>query len=158
MLVQKKSLEYLSLPWAVQTLISWIKRTYTTQEGLLTTRCIELVDKKKFAVAVLDLEHETYVVHIRSVNSIALPNFSPLDVHPFHRPQIANLIAEEAFMKVFIKYADFADVFSPDLVSKLPEHIGINNYIIKLVNANKFIKLPKSPVQDIQVFLGFAKF
>ena len=32
------------------------------EKALLTTRRIELVGKKKFAAAELDLEHETYVV------------------------------------------------------------------------------------------------
>ena len=73
--------------------------------------------KKEFAAAELDPEHETYVVHVR--------------------PQIAGLIAEEAPTKVPAKYADFADVFSPDLASELPEHTGINDHAIKLVDGQQ---------------------
>ena len=47
--------------------------------------------------------------------------------------------------KVSIKYANFADMFSPNLTSRLSEHIGINKYAIKLVDANIFIKPSKSP-------------
>ena len=47
-------------------------RTYTTKEALPTTKRVELVGKKEFAAAILDPEHETYVVHVAS-----------LDVHPF---------------------------------------------------------------------------
>ena len=90
--------------------------------------------KKEFAAAALDPEHETYVVHVGSVSSIASPSSSPLDVHPSRRPQIAGLIAEEARTKVPVKYADFADIFSPDLASELPEHTGINEHAIKLVD------------------------
>ena len=66
-------------------------------------------------------------------------------VYPSLRPQRTSLIAKEAPTKVPVKYANFADVFSPDLASKLPEHAGVNNHVIKLINANKFIRPFKSP-------------
>ena len=47
------------------------------------------------------------------------------------------MIAEEAPTKVPVKHADFADVFSPDLVSKLPEHTWINDHAIELVDAQQ---------------------
>ena len=108
-------------------------KTYTVEEALPTTRRVELVGKKEFAAAALDPEHETYVVHVGSVRSNASPSSSPLDVHPSRRPQISGLIAEEAPTKVPAKYLDFADVFSPDLASKLPEYTGINDHAIELV-------------------------
>ena len=46
-------------------------RTYTTQAALPTTRRVELVSKKEFAAAALDPEHETYVIHVGSVSSVA---------------------------------------------------------------------------------------
>ena len=55
------------------------------------------------------------------------------------------MIAKRTPTKVFIKYANFADVFSPDLVSKLPKQTGINDYTIKLVNTNGVIRPFKSP-------------
>ena len=61
-------------------------RTYTTEKTLPTTRRVELVGKKEFAAAALDPEHETYVVHVGSVNSNALPSSSPLDVYLSQRP------------------------------------------------------------------------
>ena len=150
-------------------------RTYSSKEALSTTKRVELVVKKEFAAAALDLEHETYVVHVRLVRSDALPNSSPLelDVHPFRRPHVSSLIVKEALTKVPAAYSDFVDVFSPDLASELPEHNGINNHTIELVNgqqppygsiyslgpveletlkayietnlANRFIRLSKSP-------------
>ena len=56
-------------------------------------------------------------------------------VHPSLRPQRAGLIAKEAPTKVPVEYANFADVFSPDL-SGLSEHTGINDRAIELVDAN----------------------
>ena len=71
------------------------------------------------------------------------------DAHLFHGPQIADLITKEALTKVTVEYADFA--FSPDLVSKLPKHTGINDYAIKLVDINGFIRSSKSPT-DAPIF------
>ena len=104
-------------------------RTYTTEEVLLTTKRIELVGKKEFAAAALNPEHETYVVHVASLRSTPLAS---LNVHPFRRPQISGLIDEKAPTKVPAKYSDFADVFSPDLATELPEHTKINTHAIDL--------------------------
>ena len=112
-------------------------KTYTTKKTFPTIRLVKLVSKKEFAAATLHPEYETYVVYIRSVSSNALPSFPPLNVHPFHRPQIFGLIAKEALTKVLAKYLDFADIFLPDLAFELPKHIGINDHAIKLVDGQQ---------------------
>ena len=109
-------------------------RTYITKKALLTIRRVEQVGKKEFAATVLDSEHKTYIVYTKSVNSILSPSFSLFDVHLSCRSQIVGLIAEKASTKVSAEYSDFADVFSPDLAFKLPEHTEIYNHAIKLVN------------------------
>ena len=55
-------------------------RPYTIEKALLTTRRVKIVGKKEFAAAALDLEHETYVVHVAFLGSISL------NVHPSWRP------------------------------------------------------------------------
>ncbi len=55
-------------------------------------------------------------------------------MHPSRRAQIAYLKAEEAPTEVPNEYADFVDVFSPKLAAELPEHTGINNHTIELVD------------------------
>ena len=102
---------------------------------LPTTRRVELVGKKEFAAAALDPEHETYVVHVASLSSA--PLVASLDVHPSRRPQISGLIVEEAPTKVPAKYSDFANVFSSDLASELPEYTGINDHAIELVEGQQ---------------------
>ena len=112
-------------------------RTYTIEKALLTTRRVELVRKEKFVAAALDPEHETYIIHIASLSFIPLvASFSStlLNIYPFRRPQISDLIVEKTPTKVPDKYFDFADVFSSDLASKLPEHTGINDNTIELIN------------------------
>ena len=65
------------------------------------------------------------------------------DVHPSHKSQRAGLIAKKAPTKIPAEYADFA--FFSDLASKLPEHTGLNDYAIKLVEADGFIRPSKLP-------------
>ena len=114
-------------------------RTYTTKEALLTIRHIELVGKKEFAAAALDSESETFIVHIASLSSNALPNSFPLklNIHLSCKSQVSGLIAEKALTKVSTEYLDFADVFSPDLASEFLEYIGINDHVIELVNGHQ---------------------
>ena len=100
------------------------------------------MEKKKFAAAALDSEYKTFVVHVTSLSStrlVASLRFIPLDadVHPSCRPQISGLISKEALIKISNKYVNFVNVFSQDLTFKLPEHNGINNNIIKLVNTQR---------------------
>ena len=116
-------------------------RTYTTKKALPTTRRVELVGKKEFASAALDSEHDTYVVHVASLSS------TPLDVHLSRRPQISGLIAKKTPTKVPNKYTDFADVFSPDLASELPEYTGINDHTIKLVDGQQ---PPYGPIYSLE--------
>ncbi len=104
-------------------------RSYTTGDVLPTTRRVELIGKKEFAAAALDLEYEAFIVHVAAL-SIDLGD----KVHPSRRAQIAHLKADEALTKVPSEYADFADVFSPKLAAKLPEHIRINDHAIELVD------------------------
>ena len=90
--------------------------------------------KKEFAAAVLDPKHKIFIVHVTSLNSVAMPSSSLLDAHLFCKPQIANLIVEEALTKVSAKYSNFVDKFSPDLAFKLSKHTRINDSAIKLVD------------------------
>ena len=108
-------------------------RTYNTKKTVLTIKRIKFVEKKEFAAAILDPKHETYVVDVVFFSATSFTS-TPLDVYTSCRPQIVGLIAEEASIKVFAKYLDFVNVFSPDLASKLLKHTGINNHAIKLIN------------------------
>ena len=114
-------------------------KTYTTKEVLPTTKRIELVGKKEFAAAALDPKSETFVVHVASLSSDASLSSSPLElnVHPSRRPQVSDLIAKKALTKIPTEHLDFADVFSPDLASGLPEYIGINDHANELVNSQE---------------------
>ena len=113
----------------VEKELTW--RSYTITEAPPTTKRVELINKREFAKAALDENSKTFVVHVASLSS------TPLNVHPSRRPQISGLIAEEASTKVPDEYANFADVFSPDLAAELPKHTGINDHAIKLVDGQQ---------------------
>ena len=85
--------------------------------------------KKEFTAVALDPENETYVVYVAFLSSTPLAS---LNVYPFREPQISGLSAEKAPTRVPAKYSDFADVFSPDLATKLPEHTEIKTHAIDL--------------------------
>ena len=97
------------------------------------------MDKKEFAAATLDSKHETYVVHIAFLKSTLLISFRStlLNVNIFQRPQISDLIVEEAATKVPTEYSDFIDVFFPDLASELLKYTGINDHTIELVDGQQ---------------------
>ena len=85
----------------VEKELTW--RSYTTAEALLTTKRVELIDKKEFAKAALDKNSETFVIHVASLNPIP-------GIHPDREAQIASLLTEE--VKILDQYSDFTDVFS----------------------------------------------
>ena len=89
----------------------------------------------------------TYIVHVKSVSSDASLISFLLNVYPSQKPQIFSLITKETPTKVSAKYLDFADVFSLDLAFKLPEHTGINDPAIKLVNSQQ---PPYGPIYSLR--------
>ena len=125
------------------------KRTYTTKKALPATRCVELVGKKEFAAAALDLKSETFIVYVTSLSSDVSASSFPLEinVYSFCRSQICSLIVEKALIKVSAKYSDITDVFSLDLASELPKHTGINDHAIELVDGQQ---QPYRPIYSLE--------
>ena len=107
-------------------------RSYTIKKALPTTKQVKLIRKKEFAALVLDPGYETFIVYVASLKSPS--NTQEGDVYPFCKAQIAALVANEVLISISTKYSDFADVFSPELASKLLEYTGITDHAIKLVN------------------------
>ena len=105
-------------------------RSYTIEEALPITKRVELVGKKEFAAATLDLGHETFVVHVVFLESPRQEG----NVHPSCRVQIAALVANKAPTLIPTEYSDFADVFSPKLALELSEHTEINDHAIEFVD------------------------
>lgn len=113
------------------------QRTYITKKAPLTTKRIKLVSKKEFAGVELDPKSEIFVIHITLLSFVTLSNFSLFNIYLFRKSQIAGIIAKKALTKILNKCINFADVFSLDLIFKLFNHTGINNYTLELVNGQQ---------------------
>ncbi len=120
----------------------WQWKSYTIGDIFSTTKQVELIRKKEFAVAAFDLEDETFVVHVA-----AFSIDSGDGVYPSKSGWIAYLKVDEALSEVLGEYADFANVFSPKLAAELPKHIMINDYAIVLVDDRQ---IPYSPIYSLR--------
>ena len=110
---------------------SFTWRSYNAAEALSTTRRVELIDKHEFAKAALDENSETFVMHVAALEAL-----EPA-VHPSWAPLLAALQQDKAPTEILPEYADYADVFSPDLAMELPENTGINEHAIELVEGKQ---------------------
>ena len=71
------------------------------------TRKVEIIDKKEFAVAALNVDDKTFIVHVAA---LAEPTTMP--IYLSCQAQIALLMSEET--KILTEYSDFSNVFSLD--------------------------------------------
>lgn len=105
------------------------QRFYTTIETLETTKQVELLEKKKVVIIAYNQDDETFEVYIVS--------FTNRYVHSFCRVEIAFLIQNNSRTTVLSKYTNFANVFTPNLATKLPEYTRVNDHPINLVESHQ---------------------
>ena len=106
--------------------LTW--RPYTAVEALITTKQLELINKKKYTKAALDEEFKTFVMHIAALEAPLVG----MAIHPSQKAQILTLIQNKAPTKVPLKDADYADIFSFDLAIELIKKTSINKNAIEL--------------------------
>lgn len=63
-------------------------------------------------------------------------------IYLFWTAQLASLIADKAFIAIFIEYPDFAYMFSFKSDAKLPNYTIINDHLIKLINSQQLSYRP----------------
>ena len=103
-----------------------IWRTYTINETLPTTKWVQIVNPKEFVIAVLDVNSETFVVHVAILEQEKMP------VYFERQDQVGALLFDEALTKVLAEYSDYINIFSAKNAAELPENTGINEHAIKL--------------------------
>ena len=103
---------------------------------------MELIGKHEFAKTVLDENFETFVVHVAALNNLELA------IHPSQAPLLAALQQDKAPTEIPPEYADYADVFSPDLAMELPENTGMNEHAIELVEGKQ---PPYGPIYSLSL-------
>ena len=104
--------------------LTW--KTYTTNEALSTTKQVQIVDPKEFVIAVLDVDSETFVVHV------AIREQEEMPVHSEKQAQVGALLFDKAPTKVPAEYSDYSDVFSAENAAELLENTGMNEHAIEL--------------------------
>ena len=102
----------------------------------MITKQVELIRKKEFTIVALNLENETFIIHVASISLDS-------DVHLIQRAQIVLLKINKACISIFSKYANFVDIFSKNLAAKLPEYTRIYDYIINLIKGYQLLYEPK---------------
>lgn len=122
---------------------------------LSTTKRVKLIEKIKFIIATLDLDHQVLIVYITTFNIYSNTN---KDVHLSKKAQLAYLKTVVAFIKVFKKYTDFAEIFSLNLDIKLFKYISIYNYTINLVDNkhllyNLIYKLDQIELKTLKAYI-----
>ena len=104
--------------------LTW--KTYTTNEALPTTEQVQIVDPKEFVIAALDVNSETFVVHV------AIREREEMPVHSERQAQVGALLFDKAPTEVPAEYSDYSNVFSAENVAELPENTRINKHAIEL--------------------------
>ena len=118
--------------------LTW--RTYTTNEALPTTERVQIVDPKEFVIAALDVDSETFVVHV------AIREREEMPVHSERQAQVGALLFDEALTKVPAEYSNYSDVFSAENAAELPENTGMNKHAIELEEGKQ---PPFSPIYSL---------
>ena len=102
-------------------------RTYTAAEALLTTRSVEIIDKREFAAVVLNADDKIFMLHVAA---LAKPTIIP--IYSSCQAQVAALTSEETGIPV--EYSDFFNAFSSDSAAELLEYTRINDHPINLLD------------------------
>lgn len=104
-------------------------KSYSVFKALPTTCHVELINQKDFAAAALGKNNKAFIVYIAS-----LAVSTKMTIHSSQTASIISFIIDKALVTISLEYSDFANVFSYESVAKLPEHTGINNHPIKLID------------------------
>lgn len=92
---------------------------------------MKLLKKTKFAATAFDLNDEIFLLYI-----VFFINFNlDVNIYSFYKTKIALLKVEKTLIILLFEYTDFIDIFVPNFVAELPKYIGINNYLIYLINS-----------------------
>ena len=109
--------------WFVEKKLVW--KTYSVIETLPIIRKVEIINKKEFAVTVLNKKKETFIVHIVAFNIDS-------NIYTSRRAQTSLLDIEKVIISS--KYIHYINVVSFDFATKLFKYISINNYFIDLID------------------------
>lgn len=105
------------------------KKLFIIAKAFFITKQVKLIWVIKFKASAIDLDYKIFFLYIAFIIIIHLY----LKVYLSRRVQITFCKANQAPIFVFAKCADITDIISKDLAARFPEHIGIYDHIIDLV-------------------------
>ena len=109
-------------------------KLYTTNKALPTIERVQLVDPKEFAIAALDINSETFVVHvaIRKRKEMAMNLDRKAQIEAQSGAQVGVLLFDKAPTEVPAEYSNYSNVFSAENAAELPENTKMNKHAIEL--------------------------
>ena len=112
-----------------ERILMW--KFYITNEALPTTKRVQIVDPKKFIIAVLNVNSKTFVIYMAIWKQEKMP------MHSKKQAQVRVLLFNKAFIKVPAEYSNYSNVFSAENIVKLPKNIKMNKHAIKLEDSKQ---------------------
>ena len=115
-------------------------KSYITNKALPTIKQVQLVNPKKFVIAALDADSETFVVHvaIRECEEMAMDPDKKAQIEAQSGAQIQDgaqigaLLFDKAPTEIPAKYSNYSNVFLAENAAELLENTGINEHAIEL--------------------------
>ena len=104
--------------------LTW--KIYIINEILPTTKQVQIIDLKEFVIAALDINSETFVMHV------AIRKREKMPVHFKKQAQVGALLFDKAPTKVPVEYSGYTNVFSAENTAELLENTRMNEHTIKL--------------------------
>ena len=92
---------------------------------MLTTKQIEITNKKKFATIILDINNKNFMLYIAVLAKLTI-----ILIYFSYKVLVVLLINVE----IFTKYFNIFDIFSSNSKVELLKYTKINNYFINLLN------------------------
>lgn len=112
---------------------SFIWRTYSAAKVLSIIKRIKVINQYKYAIMALGKNSDIFVVHVTALKTLNLY------LYLFRALLLATLYQNKALTKIFLKYADYVNIFSHNMVIQLPKNIGINKLAIELIKGKQLL-------------------
>ena len=126
-----------------EKILTW--KSYITNKALPTTKQVQIVNSKEFVIAALNINSETFIVHMTIRKQEEMPMYSE------KQAQIRALLFDKAFTEVPAEYSDYSNVFSVENAVELLENNGINEHAIKLEEDKQLLFSPIYSLEPVKL-------
>ena len=111
-----------------------IWRTHTINKVLLTTKQVQIINKKNFVIAALDTNSNTFMIYmvIWEQEEMLMYSKKQAQIKAQNGAQVETLLFDKSPTEILMEYFYYSNVFLAKNAVKLLENIRINEYIIKL--------------------------